>query len=249
MASAKKPPDEIKKKQQVRINRERARCKHIVRWRFRKFCPGEQVAKVKPWIAGKTKRLRAPRRRDRAFYPVKPAHENSGEISRCSRPGKQSGQSLGRDVDETGPPLHPSRDQSLSNWGLYDGCINGKQAPDCGLRPGRRVVSQQCARRGGAVHCVFDVADSIRTVRQPVHVLPRELVQVAPGLELEYRNNVRRIDQRLVLGPFVQIEGAFVRLLSERIDPFLYWWINAKVNEASRGLGVEAAAQRVQKTI
>ena len=72
---------------------------------------------------------------------------------------------------------------------------------------------------------------------------------MAPGLELEYRNNVRRIDQRLVLGPFVQIEGAFVRLLSERIDPFLYWWINAKVNEASRGLGVEAAAQRVQKTI
>ena len=72
---------------------------------------------------------------------------------------------------------------------------------------------------------------------------------MAPGLELEYRNNVRRIDQRLVLGPFVRIEGTFARLLSERIDPFLYWWINAKLNETSRGLRVEAAAQGVQKTI
>ena len=72
---------------------------------------------------------------------------------------------------------------------------------------------------------------------------------MAPGLELEYRNNVRRIDQRLVLGPFVRMEGAFVRPLGERIDPFLYWWINSKGNEASRGLRVEAAAQGVQKTI
>ena len=74
-------------------------------------------------------------------------------------------------------------------------------------------------------------------------------VQVPPGLELEYRDKVRRVDQRLVFGPFVRAEIAFVGSLRERIDPLLYWRIDPKVNEASRGLRVEAAAQWVVKTI
>ena len=56
-------------------------------------------------------------------------------------------------------------------------------------------------------------------------------------------------DQRIIFGPFVRTEIAIVRPLTESIDPFLYWWIDSKLDQAPRGLRVKAAAQGVQQSI
>jgi hypothetical protein len=101
---------------------------------------------------------------------------------------------------------------------------------------------------GMAVLAAFASPFADKSAHSCIHLL-RDLVQTPPGLELKHGNKVRRVDQRFVLGPFVRIECAAVGLFSERIDPFLYWRINSKVNQASSGLSVEAAAQWVKKTV
>src|ERR1700733_5917306 len=72
---------------------------------------------------------------------------------------------------------------------------------------------------------------------------------MALSLELEDRNEIRGVDQRFVFAKFLRTETAFVGALTKRINPFLNWRIDAKVDETPRGLRVEASAQGVQKTI
>ena len=77
----------------------------------------------------------------------------------------------------------------------------------------------------------------------------RNLIQKPPGLKLENRDEVRRIDQRLVFTTLFRRETAFVGPFSEGIDTFLHRWINAKIDETTGGLRVEAPAQGVQESI
>src|ERR1700733_4224307 len=69
------------------------------------------------------------------------------------------------------------------------------------------------------------------------------------SLELEDRNEIRGVDQRFVFAKFLRTETAVVGPLTKRINPFLNWRIDAKVDETPRGLRVEASAQGVQNTI
>jgi hypothetical protein len=49
--------------------------------------------------------------------------------------------------------------------------------------------------------------------------------------------------------PFARAEIVFVGLFTEHIDAILHWPVNAKVDNTSRGLRIEAAAQWLQETI
>jgi hypothetical protein len=68
-------------------------------------------------------------------------------------------------------------------------------------------------------------------------------IQEPSGLELENRDEVRSVDQRLVFTTFFVAETAIAGAFSEAIDSFLHRWINAKVNKTTGG---SASRQRLK---
>ena len=67
-------------------------------------------------------------------------------------------------------------------------------------------------------------------------------VQIPPGFELEDRDEIRRVDQRLIFRALAIAKRALVGALSERIDPFLNRQGNLQIHYPACGLRVEAAA-------
>ena len=85
--------------------------------------------------------------------------------------------------------------------------------------------------------------------RRRIHLLLNLRVQIPLGFELEDRDEIRCVDQRLIFRAFAIAKRALVGAPSERIDSFLNWRGNLQIDYSACGLAVETAAQRLQKAI
>src|SRR5947209_15524334 len=59
-----------------------------------------------------------------------------------------------------------------------------------------------------------------------VHLLLNVGIKLLTGFELENRDEVCRVDQRLIFGPLAVSQGALVSPLCELIDSLLHWRVN-----------------------
>lgn len=82
-----------------------------------------------------------------------------------------------------------------------------------------------------------------------IHLLLNRRIQVQPGFQFEDRNEIRRVDQRLILGTLVGAKSALIGPLRKRVDSFLNRRGDLEVGHSTSGLSVETAAQGIQKTI
>ena len=73
--------------------------------------------------------------------------------------------------------------------------------------------------------------------------------QVSNGVQLQDRNEIRPVDNGLIIGTLLFSKEPFIRPLRQRRDPRLNTCINLELSHASGGLGVQAFAQRIQKAV
>ena len=73
--------------------------------------------------------------------------------------------------------------------------------------------------------------------------------EMSAGLELQDRDEVRRVDERLVLGPLFLGEKAFVCALGQEVNPCLNARVNSNLGHAPGRLVIEASAEGVQKPV
>jgi len=82
-----------------------------------------------------------------------------------------------------------------------------------------------------------------------IHLLSNCRVQIQAGFELEDRNEIRRIDQRLIFGAIALVKRSLVGPFSEIIDSLLNLWGHLEPGYPPCGFGVETAAKRLQKAV
>ena len=73
--------------------------------------------------------------------------------------------------------------------------------------------------------------------RRRIHLLLNVGIQMPPRFELEYRYEIRCVDQGLILQAFLVSKSALVGPLRERIDSFLNWWGNLQLDHSTRTQG------------
>ena len=69
------------------------------------------------------------------------------------------------------------------------------------------------------------------------------------GLELEDRNEIRGVDQRLVFGPLRIVDRALVGPFCKGVDSFLDRQRYLEIPYATCGLCVQTAAERLQQAV
>jgi hypothetical protein len=78
--------------------------------------------------------------------------------------------------------------------------------------------------------------------RRRIHLLLNLRVQIPLGFELEDRDEIRCVDQRLIFRALAIAKGALVGALSEGIDSFLNRRGDPQIDYSACGLRVETAA-------
>jgi hypothetical protein len=82
--------------------------------------------------------------------------------------------------------------------------------------------------------------------RGGVYLLLTIRKRVVAGLDFKNGDEIRRIDQRFVLGPFLFGEGAVVGAFCQGIDSLLNRRSHAQCQDSLRGFRVQAAAKWIQ---
>ena len=81
------------------------------------------------------------------------------------------------------------------------------------------------------------------------HLLLKRGVELLPGFELENRDEVRCVDERLIFRKLAFAQGALVRPFCEFLHTLLHGRANLQTDNATRGLRIEASAQGLQQTV
>jgi len=93
-----------------------------------------------------------------------------------------------------------------------------------------------------AVFATLVCATADKVPRCRVHLLLNNGVEMLTSLELQDRDEVRRVDERLVFRALTVRQATLISALGEFVDALLHGRVNLEIDHAARGLGIETAA-------